>query len=321
MNAAFNSLSKPLIVRSSHPNDWEGYIDVLPTIRGVTSVEELVYAIDLIKAVAASEELAIHAEDWGQLHSPEVHILLQEQARSSLIGSMVRHPHTQGIIYINHINIEERLRDRYTDWQLAVSNEGIIHDYSQSGMKQALTHAVRVYEEVENYGILDEEYVYQMEMGLDPIQVFQLRPFKKRENTAHFSLPKIQEDCPHIYSSLVFGITPEEGIPIDFISSFGEPDSMNVTIPMDHEYGLLVYGKVMASSPPELRMRKMKAYVTPTSLDSILNHGDYRHLKRAEFAMNYAPTNLIRDNIVLFSQSQMWSNGHAGIIVPRQYVG
>lgn len=73
---------------------------MLPTKRNVTSVDQLQKAIQDIKETAASEDLAIHAHDWGQSFSPEVHVLVQEQAASPLMGSLLPHPQIGNLLIL-----------------------------------------------------------------------------------------------------------------------------------------------------------------------------------------------------------------------------
>lgn len=106
ITASFDELSKPIIVRGSHPNDWHGYIDVLPTFT-VETEEGLQLAIRKIQMAAASEALRIHAQDWGQPFTPEVHVLAQELSSSTIRGSMLRHPHLLDQIDINYVEREK----------------------------------------------------------------------------------------------------------------------------------------------------------------------------------------------------------------------
>jgi hypothetical protein len=77
----------------------------------------------------------------------------------------------------------------------------------------------RMYEKIEDSGILDPSYSYQVEFGLRPLSFFQARPFKKLEKAADFEVPRISVDegIPYINSSLCFGITPKEGMEIQII--------------------------------------------------------------------------------------------------------
>src|SRR3989339_215015 len=79
---AFQGMKKPVIVRGSHPNDYHGFVDVVPTIRDVVSIPELEKAVRIIEDEVKSEDVRIHCEDWKQPFTPEVHILMQEQSRS-----------------------------------------------------------------------------------------------------------------------------------------------------------------------------------------------------------------------------------------------
>ncbi|MFH1133678.1 MAG: hypothetical protein V1735_04245 [Nanoarchaeota archaeon] len=80
----FSRMRKPTIVRGSDAlgNDAHGLIDVLPTFYAVSTWEQLLDAVRLIKEIAASEGVKAHTLDWGQTYSPDVDILIQEQSPS-----------------------------------------------------------------------------------------------------------------------------------------------------------------------------------------------------------------------------------------------
>src|SRR3989338_11113035 len=56
----FNKMKKPVIVRGSHPNDYHGFIDVIPTVRDVETVQELEIAIKRIEEEIESEDVKKH---------------------------------------------------------------------------------------------------------------------------------------------------------------------------------------------------------------------------------------------------------------------
>src|SRR3989338_3680674 len=85
----FNKMKKPVIVRGSHPNDYHGFIDVIPTVRDVETVQGLERAVKKIESRMYDPTVKAHCDDWGQPYSPEVHILLQEQSPSPVFGSML----------------------------------------------------------------------------------------------------------------------------------------------------------------------------------------------------------------------------------------
>jgi len=332
LTAAFRDLPKPLIVRGSHPNDWHGYIDVLPTVSDVTTETALFEAIQLIKTTAGSPELRIHAEDWGQIFTPEVHVLLQEQSKSNVAGSILRHPHVLDRVDLQYRDRKEKESEekpqcafaRYIDgqevWQSTDEDWGITMDQ--------LSQAMKVYADVENSGIIDSNWVYHMEIGLRPLLIYQLRPFKRKEPAQKFPVPYLHGSTdPIITSDLVFGITPEKGLPLNFVST----DSVSLyhghKLPKIGPYGLILAGKMYESLPPDVTYNNLRAYATAGHQHNYLEHGEYRLLKRADIAMvSYVAFNVGEiqgfyrrpENFRPFNHARIWSNGETALILPEQ---
>lgn len=332
--ACFRSFPNPVVVRGSHPNDWQGYIDVLPTFLNVDTEQDFEYAITKIKATAASDAVRAHAEDWGQPFSPEVHILVQEQHSSSLIGSMLRHPHVLGRIDVNYIDRDTYHPDYGTTHALIrrarsgkIDNKSadLVHIPQLSDAE--VEEVFGLYEQVEQSGLLDPEWVYQMELGFRPLSIFQLRPFKRREAAQDFELPDVYGTTfPTIRSRLVFGITPADGILLDFTAGLYRDIEMGDLIPTDQPYGFIT-GKVRRSLATDIRLNALKAYVTPTPTAQYLEHGDYRLLKRAQFGMVEAivrgtasPADLFyAENLGVFEHAHLWSNGSEAVLIPEEF--
>jgi len=103
----FESMRKPVIVRGSHRNDYEGFIDVVPTYRNVNDFRELENAVRYIEGATESDDVRVHCEDWDQPYTPKVHILVQEQSRSAIVGSMLRHPHDRKQLIIQYFDMND----------------------------------------------------------------------------------------------------------------------------------------------------------------------------------------------------------------------
>lgn len=328
---AFQELSArgPVIVRASHPNDWNGYVDVLPTMLDVRTEEQLLRAIATIKDVAASDALRIHAEDWGQSFSPEVHVLLQEQSPSPIVGAMMRHPHT-GNLDMNYVDRVEYRREFGPVYALAHENEESKWFYLDEssnrewGLEEGdLREAMEGYAAVEQSGILDPGWVYQMEMGLHPFKIFQVRPFKPKVPIAPFSVPRSSElqGTPHISSDLVFGITPEEGLVLPCTNEQFFP----VQIARDDlrkQYGLLLDGRVRNPIPPWVRMGALALYRTEAGQHAYMVHNEFRPLMRARYGMADSHSHNVNSSVYkgawdVFNTIRLFSNGDRAVIIPE----
>lgn len=190
--------------------------------------------------------------------------------------------------------------------------------------------AFDMYQEVEKSGIIDPNFTYQMEIGLNPFSIFQLRKFKEKAPVAHFEVPYLMDtEIPHITSRLVFGITPKEGIPLDF-TSIKEVDFWHgAQMPQGQDYDFIA-SRIYDSLPTHLRLGALKAFISSSGEHNYLEHGGYRLMKRADysfiqyFANNCRQSGLWNHNpedFKMFRKARMWSNGDRGVIVPEEFVG
>lgn len=331
LSAAFRDLPKPLIVRGSHPNDMHGYIDALPTVRDVTTEQELNDAIQLIKATASSDALRMHSADWGQPFTPEVHVLIQEQSRSNIAGSMLRHPHVMDRVDVQYVDKKEY---RESDWKPGYSlarytdDQGLWQSRDDWGITNGqISHAMGIYQDVEDSGIIDPNWVYQMEIGLKPFLIYQLRPFKRREPAKQFPIPYLHKATgPIITSNLVFGITPEEGLALNFVSADSVSFYHGYGLPEKDPYGLILAGRMRESLPARVPCNNLVAYATAGYEHSYLEHGEYGLLKRADIGMvSYYAFNVGEtrgsyhqpEDFNSFKRARIWSNGNSASILPE----
>ncbi|MFA6462294.1 MAG: hypothetical protein WCV90_08585 [Candidatus Woesearchaeota archaeon] len=339
LKSEFEKFKKPVIVRGSHPNDLHGYIDVIPTFRGIDSFSRLEKAVREIERVAASHKVKTHALDWGQEFTPEVHVLIQEQNPSGQLGSMLKHPHSSDI-RIQYRDLEDyRCGGTYI---YAVFNEEkrkIYHGGSSfvNQCKEVKNHELRrladIYRKLIVYGVLDPEWAYQVEFGLKPLQFFQARPFKKIVPEANFSLPSIPKKGVCLWG-WGFGITPKEGIDLPFFAPGDYKDLHRKVRDRVEGYGLITSSRPQVSPDPGIRFHNLKVYCSSSPLHQFLEHGNYRLMKRADFSIvNYSLYNAGKtvlqsgnwqeyDSVIkqLLKDSRFFCNGDQGMIIPKKYL-
>lgn len=324
----FNSFRKPVIVRGSHPNDYHGFIDVIPTIRDVSTISELEKAIDKIESTVASEDVRVHAEDWGQPYTPTVHILIQEQSPSFAVGSMLRHPHN-GNIEIIYFDLSED--GRYYPSYAWVNKKGLTH-LSSSGISDAeIEELIELYKKIENSGIVDNEWAQQVEFGLKPLNFFQARPFKKLRTAEEFAIPEPADKTkPYLTTNCCFGITDSKGIEMRFqIASTGDAKFWDSMVAKEGEYGLILTDKTRRSFPVGKRFGNIRAYCSISSLDHLLLHPDYRLMKKAEYGLaGYLGHNVKslfgmsydKADLKTFQEARLFSNGNSAVVIPSQFL-
>src|SRR3989338_10616467 len=88
----------PYIVRGSHPNDHEGFVDALKTVGDVDTIDGLAKAIAEIRESANAPTVYDYSEYEGQPYDGKIRIMVavQMQPRWAKRGSVIEHPHEKG---------------------------------------------------------------------------------------------------------------------------------------------------------------------------------------------------------------------------------
>jgi len=291
-------LEYPLIIRGSHPNDYHGFIDVVSTFRDV-SPSNVEQKILMIEQALLRDDVKYHCDDWNQEPSPEVHILIQEQSRSPIIGSMMRHPHDKSIIMVEYADI--RLRDHirfhfreHNSFALIYQDERKNRYYDRCNISQSeIDELVEMYEKLEKSGILNPEWTHQVEFGLKPLLFFQARPFKKYQAPANFEIPKNNSDID-LQTNCVFGITPEEGIKVPYSQLFTLPEMRRFStgdIPRSEPYAIVLGDNPQEPLETSQRLGNLKMIITGLGAGQIQSHSIYRFMKKADYSVNCSELN------------------------------
>lgn len=101
-------------------------------------------------------------------------------------------------------------------------------------------------------------------------------------------------------------------------------------IPADIEkpYGLILTHRADKSPPIEKRFGKLQVYCSPCPINNYLYHGNYRLMKKADLTfIDFIAHNFKKrggwdyfpDELELFRESRVFSNGNIGVIIPKRY--
>jgi hypothetical protein len=334
-------MEKPIIVRGSHPNDYHGFVDVVPTYRNVETFTELEKRIQEAENFMKRREVKVHCEDWGQPYSEEIHFLIQEQG-SNIVGSSLRHPHTRDL-HIEYVELIKNIIMNYPSPLIKFIDikEGrtelpmcIMGDEEQTKIAKEV---IELYEKLENSGILDPSFSQQIEFGLNPLMFYQARPFKKFQPVQNFEMPPLEKNEPFIWAPLVFGITPKEGIELNF-KMIKITDLLG---PLPHfgksgkNYGLVVMREFRKSPPLNKKFNNLTIYCSYCPFGKLyLTHANYRSMKKTEYSMigitiistNNSISEINSDQIIfeeqakLFKKSRFFSNGESSRLIPTKFL-
>jgi len=256
---------------------------------------------------------------------------MQEQSPSPINGAILRHPHKKAEYWAEYRDITDNGPDRFP-CSYAIQNLDT-SDFRVGGFDQRpekdVKEALSMFQKLEASGILEKDWAYQIEFGLNPLLFFQARPFKKLQLAQDFKIP--YPDDLSIHASPVFGITPEEGIEVNFLVC----EEQDLRVPykvrninqirseLSGRAGLLQVQKFMHgySSQINLKLGELTCFRSPCEGFDFLFHDNYRFMKKADISFVGAYTNLeypacqhydFRD----FKRARVISNGESGAIIP-----
>jgi len=167
------------IVRGSHPNDFQGLVDVLPTRMSPTT-EGIGTVIDAIRERAASAEVITYGRSENPSYDGRVIVGVQPYA-AHRTGSIVEHPNQPGVYVISYVNrnsSNKSGRDIQTAMYTPATNrmEWLSGQRIGEQRAQAVTEMYRL---VERSGLVRDDLSFQMEFldNYHSVFVAQVRAF------------------------------------------------------------------------------------------------------------------------------------------------
>jgi len=223
----FSKLTQPVIVRSSSPHEYGDFEGIFDSVKGVISLTGLEKAVEQVRASATSYDAKQYAEQKGIKLGGRLHAILQEQSSSKYGGAMMRHPNNPETILISYF---EGKREDFG----GRTNHGGTYDEKRKSMRwkdsdvsdDEARQLIKAYKKIETLTKIAEGEALFVEFGLNPLAIYQVRPFKKFQ-TADFEVPQIPTEMQEfvVTSDYAFGITPPEGIEVPLLRTFGRLDA------------------------------------------------------------------------------------------------
>ncbi len=206
-------IGRPRLFRSSAKAELRGYEG---SFRTLDSSELLVPEDFLIDSVRRSTKRFI-AKDPAL--PEEINVIIAEKSSSSLVGTSIRLPNQDDAYLMSAADRGERDLSRRREDYLYDPDDGIrtLTDYSDgqvlkhsSEINSGLLEVISWHDRIAQLPLMDKTWSYQIEFGLDPLCLFQVRPFLPLEKAGFTLPPKIEQQSP--LQSVVIGTTPPEGI-------------------------------------------------------------------------------------------------------------
>ena len=266
------------IFRASHPHDFQGLVDVIPSeVRSGNAGGEI---IDDIRGVAQSADVMRYAQYENPAYNGKVTVGVQEYQRPYSVGdtsSIVEHPNQPGRYLISHAEGGYVYSGLYKE-----DGEAVDSFMDNKSIRFAPHRGIELYEKVKRSGLVKEGMSFQVEFaprgGEDHTPLlYQVRAFMPMQE-ATFRLP-ITEKLGGVPAedALVFGVTPPEGIVLPLIQS---PTYGAVEEPSGPWALLRTWQHRRASF--DFMPQRMKVYI-PTG--RVIGHPAHRTLQHTHFQL------------------------------------
>lgn len=227
----------------------------------------------------------------GHDHLPDrICIIVAEKSPSKIVGTYIKHPN-QDDFYVASCTVpatangNDAYRSNYTYRPL----EGVQHhkgftargvertppEYlNQDTVKRELEEALRWHDRIVALPEMDSGWSYQVEFGLDPLCLYQVRPFKQREiATFHVKPTKNYTDI------VVIGITPPEGLRLRVERNVWVRHNRDEPINPDNQPSVF-YGEMRGAYHTYL-VRNLQANILRDAY-GFLSHNDVKAMRRAQ---------------------------------------
>ncbi len=218
------------LLRTSHPYDWYGLIDAMPTVP--TFVGDLVASKQHCYTECSSDLFRLFAERDGlrNYNINDVTLSLTEYKKCLRLITVTEHPNRDGIYYFDVVDLKgyEENHPRNSSF---VFNEKAETCYQQHwlnaagfpGLQNVAREILAVCRSLRDTNVFGNESALQFEFGLmgerfssvGEFYLFQVRHFAPFQKVEKFVDPNREREFP----LRVLGVTPPEGITLNVVST------------------------------------------------------------------------------------------------------
>ncbi|MBI5332284.1 MAG: hypothetical protein HZB65_01810 [Candidatus Aenigmarchaeota archaeon] len=258
-------LKMPLIVRSSHPAEFWGMAGLLDSVKDV-DYDRIGEAVRQIERSFRNQELKLYAQQRSIELGNSFYVGIQEQSNSVYNGSMMRHPNNPDVVFVGICNGDDFRKRNIAFCVNSGEIEESVGDTSIFNERE-LHELFDIYKQIEKSDLMPG-FSLQVEFGLEPLSIYQARPFKKKETT-DFDIPESE-----YITDMAFGITSPEGILLPLVKGVLTSS-------------LLSYGNSLREDISDLQLRN--AQLIDSQNNNRVNTAEY--LKKYLQDKNYAHKN------------------------------
>lgn len=159
----------------------------------------------------------------------EISVIIAEKSPSSYVGTLVKHPNQDGY-YLTCITDESSLEPRYPPYNMGIcplrsnfsyrlhegvsSVERFLDNVEMTPeLEEEVKEVASWHDRIANLPEMDDGWTYQIEFGLDPLCLYQVRPFLEKRKASFRLNSHFDPEAP-----IVFGVTPPEGINLKVVN-------------------------------------------------------------------------------------------------------
>lgn len=219
-------------------------------------------------------------EGIGQDLPDQINVMIAEKARSRYVGTYIKHPNQDGVFLITitadetrnlHGGPQDPDRTSYLFSQETGLTElkGYSLDHLEGeAIKKDLTAVVSWHDRIAALPDMDPSWSYQIEFGIDPPFLFQVRPFKPKQKASFKLKPPRDED--ELTTPIVIGVTSSRGMMLKVVDNDSEVTGEQCVF-IDN-----MRSAQWAEEFPNLRANLL------SGTHGFLEHNDVRAMRRAQ---------------------------------------
>jgi len=225
-------------------------------------------------------------EGLGQDLPDEINVIIAEKAPSRYVGTYIKHPNQEGVFLITitadatrnlHGGPQDPDRTSYLFSQemgLQESKGYSLDHLEGESIEQGLATVISWHDQIAALPDIDPRWSYQIEFGIDPPVLFQVRPFKPLQK-ATFRLKSLKDEA-EVTTPIVIGTTTSRGLMLKVVDSDSDITEEECIFIDDMKVAWT------AEEFPNLRVNLLKGS------HGFLEHNDVRAMRRAQVTALYS---------------------------------